>query len=317
MIYTVTLNPALDKEYTVSRLNMDEVLRALSIQLDYGGKGFNVSRMLVSLGSKNAAIGFLGGTTGKFLQDGLSDLGIQTDFIWITGETRTNISVVSKADAHTIKINEPGPTISADESTKLIRKIKGLVHPGDWWVLAGSLPPGVQADIYARMISIINAGGGKAVLDTSGEPLELGCQAKPFLVKPNTFEAAQLTGMPADTPEQLMDLAPFIHKMGVENLIISAGKKKSYLSNGKNRWFGVSPPIEEINPIGAGDAMVAGFVWRLEKGDSMQSAFPWGIACGTAAANQPGTGMAARPQIEQLVQKVMIEEVQQEEAQNL
>ena len=309
MIFTVTLNPALDKEYTVPDLKMDEVLRASSIHIDYGGKGFNVSRMLTSLGAENVAIGFLGGATGKSLQDGLVDIGIQTDFVWISSETRTNVSIVNNSDKHHIKVNELGPTVLPDEITILMEKIEGLIHPGDWWVLAGSLPPGVKADIYYQIITMINAGGAKTILDTSGQPLTLGCQAKPFLVKPNTYEAAQLTGMPADTPEQIFEITSSIHNMGVENIIISAGKKKSLLSDGKSCWFGASPPIDEKNPIGAGDAMVAGLVWRLEKGDSIKNAFPWGIACGTAAASQPGTGMATRSQIEYLVKKIQIEEV--------
>ena len=309
MIFTVTLNPALDKEYTVTNLKMDEVLRASSIKIDYGGKGFNVSRMLASLGTENVAIGFVGGATGELLQDGLADLGIQTDFVWISSETRTNVSIISNSDEHHIKVNEPGPTISPNEISMLMKKIEGLIRPGDWWALAGSLPPGVQTNIYARIITMINDGGAKTVLDTSGQPLILGCKAKPFLIKPNIHEAALLTGIPADTPKQLFEITSSIHSMGVANIIISAGKKKSLLSDGKSRWFGAPPPIDEKNPIGAGDAMVAGLVWRLEKGDPIKSAFPWGIACGAAAASQPGTGMAARSQIEQLVPKIMVEEV--------
>jgi len=309
MIFTVTFNPALDKEYTVTNLNMDEVLRTSAIKIDYGGKGFNVSRMLASLGTENIAIGFLGGAIGELLHVGLSSIGVETDCVWISCETRTNISIVSNADTHYIKINEPGPTISEDEISNLVKKIESLIRPGDWWVLAGSLPTGVHPGIYGQLITIINAGGAKTILDTSGQPLMMGCQVKPFLVKPNICEAAQLTSMPADTPEQVLEIASFIHGMGVENVIISSGKKKSLLSDGKGRWFGSSPPIDEMNSVGAGDAMVAGLVWRLEKGDPIKNAFPWGIACGAAAASQPGTGMASRSQIEQFVPKIIIEEV--------
>ena len=309
MIFTVTLNPALDKEYTVTNLKMDEVLRASPIKIDYGGKGFNVSRMLASLGTENIALGFLGGAIGELLHAGLSSIGIETDCVWISSETRTNISIVSNSDAHYIKVNEPGPTISQDEVSNLMKKIESLIRPGDWWVLAGSLPMGVHPGIYRQLITIINAGGAKTILDASGQPLMMGCQAKPFLVKPNIYEAANLTSMPANTPEQVLEIASSIHGMGVENVIISSGRKKSLLSDGEGRWFGSPPPIDEINSIGAGDAMVAGIVWRLEKGDSIENAFPWGIACGAAAASQPGTGMASRSQIEQLVQKTIVEEV--------
>jgi 1-phosphofructokinase family hexose kinase len=204
--------------------------------------------MLASLGTESIAVGFLGGAAGKSLRDGLVDIGIQTDFVWISSETRTNVSIVSNSDKHHIKVNEPGPTVSPDEISMLMEKIEGLIHPEDWWVLAGSLPPGVKADIYSQIITMINANGAKTILDTRGQPLILGCQAKPFLVKPNTYEAVQLTGIPADTPEQIFKITSSIHSMGVGNIIISAGKKKSLLSDGKSCWFGASPPIDEKNP---------------------------------------------------------------------
>lgn len=309
MIYTVTLNPALDREYIVPDLKMDEVLRASSVRIDYGGKGFNVSRMLAALGTESVAVGFAGGTTGKKLQEGLAEKNIDTEFVWVAGETRTNVSIVNDAGRHHLKVNEPGPTISEDEIWRLIKKIEALIFPGDWWVLAGSLPPGVPANLYAQIIQMINAGGARTILDTSGKPLELGCRAKPFLVKPNRYEAAELTGMPAGTPEQLLQIIANIHQMGVKNVIISGGKKKTLLSNGNGRWVGSPPSIVEKNPIGAGDAMVAGIVWRLGKGNTIIDAFSWGIACGAAAASQPGTGMPARSQIEKLIAGVQVEEV--------
>ena len=309
MIFTVTLNPAVDKEYSVSRLTMDEVLRATSMRMDFGGKGFNVSRMLVSLGTKSIVLGLVGGHAGDLLQNGLVSLGIETDFIRIAGETRTNISIVSQEQKHYIKVNESGPTISAYEISGFLKKIKELVQPGDWWVLAGSLPPGVPDDIYSQIIKIVQTGRAHAILDTSGQSLLLGCQASPFLVKPNASEAAQLSGKPYNTIRQLTEIPPFIHKFGVENVVISAGKKGALLSDGSSQWLGVAPKIKEQNPIGAGDAMVAGLVWRLAMGESLPSALKWGIACGAAAASQAGTGMAPRSLVETLLPKIELKEV--------
>ena len=113
MIYTVTLNPALDRELAVAAVAFDEVLRATDSRVDCGGKGFNVSRMLASLGAESVALGFAGGRTGEALRDGLRALGITTDFVEIAGETRTNVSIVTHDHAHYIKVNEPGPTITA------------------------------------------------------------------------------------------------------------------------------------------------------------------------------------------------------------
>jgi len=308
MIYTVTLNPALDKEYIVPKLAPNSVLRSSSVQIDYGGKGFNVSRMLVSLGAESITTGFVGGATGKILRDGLERMGIKTDFIEVSGETRTNVSVVSSHDEQYIKVNEPGPMISQEETKKLIRKIRCLIQPGDWWVLAGSLPPGINSDIYAQIITLINVGGAKAVLDTNGTPLELGCIAGPFLVKPNIEEAAQATGLSETTPVGLNNMIKAMHHMGARNIILSAGKEKAILSTVNRQWVGTPPKINEKNPTGAGDAMLAAIVYILEKGDTILDAFIWGIASGSAASSQSGTGMASKSTVEKLLKQVIINE---------
>jgi 1-phosphofructokinase family hexose kinase len=308
MIYTVTLNPALDREYIVPKLSTNSVLRSSSIQIDYGGKGFNVSRMLASLGTASIAIGFVGGATGETLRDGLEGMGIRTDFVEVSGETRTNVSVVSSDDEQYIKVNEPGPSISQEETNKLISKIRSLVQPGDWWVISGSLPPGIKTNMYTQIISLINAGGAKAVLDTSGIPLKLGCSAGPFLIKPNIEEAAQVTGLKSDAHANPNKMIEVMHNLGVINIILSAGKERSILSNGERQWVGTPPKIKEKNPTGAGDAMLAAVVYMLEKGDSILNAFIWGIASGSAAASQSGTGMASRSAVEKLLQKVIIYE---------
>src|SRR5260221_619446 len=131
MIYTLTLNPAIDREYTVSGLQFDTVLRADKVQTDLGGKGFNVSRLLQSLGVSSTALGFVGGKAGELLQEGLHALGISTDFVWVTEETRTNVSLVMPSGEHYIKVNEPGPRIEADKLRGLFAKIESLAQPGD------------------------------------------------------------------------------------------------------------------------------------------------------------------------------------------
>jgi fructose-1-phosphate kinase PfkB-like protein len=123
MIYTLTLNPAVDRELTVPAITYDTVLRAAQSQVDFGGKGFNVSRLLMGLGSASTAVGFLGGKTGEILQEGLQSLGIGTDFVWISGETRTNISIVTPTGGHYIKVNEKGPVIAPEKQQELLVKI--------------------------------------------------------------------------------------------------------------------------------------------------------------------------------------------------
>ncbi|HLO28361.1 MAG TPA: PfkB family carbohydrate kinase, partial [Anaerolineales bacterium] len=123
MIYTLTLNPAVDRELTVPAMEFDSVLRASHARVDFGGKGFNVSRLLSSMGTSSTAVGFLGGRAGELLQDGLQSLGIGTDFVWVSGETRTNISIVTQAHDHYIKVNERGPLVDEAKQKELLNKI--------------------------------------------------------------------------------------------------------------------------------------------------------------------------------------------------
>ncbi len=306
MIYTVTLNPAVDKELVVPEIAFDAVLRASETRLDFGGKGFNVSRMLHSLGAASVALGFAGGKSGELLRDGLEALGIATDFVWVGGETRTNVSVVTEPASHYLKVNEPGPTISAAELAELRQKVRGLARPDDWWVLAGSLPPGVETTVYAHLIQDIQSAGGRVILDTSGEALGLGCAARPFLAKPNDVEAQQLTGLPVETPAQIAAAAQAMQAQGVGNVVVSLGKAGALLAEETAVYQAISPTIQERNPIGAGDSMVGGLVYALSQGHSVAEALRWGIACGAATASMPGTAVGERPLVEQLLEKVLI-----------
>jgi 1-phosphofructokinase family hexose kinase len=307
MIYTLTLNPAVDKEYTVPCLAYDEVLRTSQIRIDPGGKGFNVSRMLKSLGTSSTAVGFVGGYAGELLQTGLEKAGILTDFIKINGESRTNISIIEDSGKHHIKLNEPGPRVSVSEIKTLLKKISTLAKPGDYWVLAGSLPPGVPDDIYAKIIQVLKENDAFAVLDTSGEPLRLGCLEGPFLAKPNSFEASELTHEPAESITDMISAGQKIHQLGVKVVVISAGAKGAIMNSGSDQWIGHAPIIEEHNPIGAGDAMVAGIVWQLAQAGEIKTALRWGLACGAATASQPGTSMASLEIINSLFDNTSIE----------
>ncbi|WP_319549264.1 1-phosphofructokinase [Desulfogranum marinum] len=304
MIYTVTLNPAVDRELTVGEIAFDTVLRASQWQVDCGGKGFNVARMLNSLGVPSVAMGFAAGKTGELLEEKLVALGIETDFVWVEGETRTNVSIVSSESSHYVKVNEPGPTIKESDLALLKEKIVTNVKPGDWWVLAGSLPPGVAADFYGELIELIHSAGAKVFLDTSGEPLKQSCAAGPLLVKPNDEEAHELTGLPVSTTEEIAVAAEALKKLGPANVIVSLGKEGALLVNGQDTWKAASPAIVEKNPIGAGDSMVAGVVWGLSEGVELSEALRWGIACGAATAGQNGTTVGTLAQVRDLLPKV-------------
>jgi 1-phosphofructokinase family hexose kinase len=307
MIYTVTLNPAVDRELTVPAVEFDSVLRATDARVDFGGKGFNVSRLLKGMSVPSTAVGFLGGKAGEMLQDGLKSLDIGTDFVWVPGETRTNISIVTQSGGHYIKVNEKGPQVDAAKQDELLERIESLAHPGDWWVLAGSLPPGVADDFYARIVNVLNRRQSMAVLDTSGKSLRLGCAEKPYLVKPNAEEAHALTGLPMETPAEIAAGATEIRKLGAKNVVISMGKAGALLQTDEGTWLTHSPKIKEKNPIGAGDSMVGGLVSALTRGLSLKESLGWGVASGAATASLSGTAVGSQKLIEKLLAQVEYE----------
>ena len=309
MIYTVTLNPAVDRELTVDDIAFDTVLRSSELRVDCGGKGFNVARMLQTLGVASTALGFAAGKAGELLSSKLQALGIETDFVWVEGETRTNVSIVSSATGSYVKVNEPGPTIAMEDIERLKQKIQARVRQGDWWVLAGSLPPGVPAEFYGEIIAIIHSAGARVFLDTSSEALKKSCSAGPLLVKPNDEEAHELTGLPVGSTAEIAEAAKAICAMGPQSVIVSLGKDGALLVNGSGAWKAVSPTIAEKNPIGAGDSMVAGIVWGLSEGEELAESLRRGIACGAATASMSGTTVGSRSMVMELLAQVRLEKL--------
>ncbi len=307
MIYTLTLNPAVDRELIIPRLELDTVLRAKSVVVDCGGKGINVSRALLALGVRSVASGFLGGNNGKFLLEGLHTSGISTDFVWLEQETRINISIFAEHDGHYIKVNENGPSVNSNDQQKMLAKVSELAQSGDWWILAGNLPPNVSQDFYATILKILNQQGANAILDTSGEALQFGLQERPFLVKPNAEEAGVLTGTSTETSVQLKNIATMIRGMGAQNVIISLGKQGALLQTRGGTWLAHAPTIEQKNPTGAGDSMVGGMVYALQRGLGMKEALTWGVACGAATASLPGTQVGSKNLVTSFLTDIHVE----------
>jgi 1-phosphofructokinase len=173
-IVTVIPNPALDRTLTVECMRFNEMTRATTSRLDWGGKGFNISRALRALGAESVAMGFVGGATGQMLERGLKEERITTDFVRVAGETRTNTVITDADGGRYIKVNEAGPRLRTAELATSLDRVHERVRPTDLRVLFGSLPPGVPSDFYAQLIGLVQAAGARALLDTTGEALRLG-----------------------------------------------------------------------------------------------------------------------------------------------
>ena len=306
MIYTITLNPALDKQLTVAEIRFNDVLIAEGVQLDFGGKGFNVSRMLKELNQPSKAFGLLGGQTGKTIEAGLKAQGIEVISIPVSGETRTNVSVVTTGGSKHIKVNEKGPKISEAELQQVFTYISEKASSGTLWVLAGSIPPGVDVTVYQKMTEKIKELGGDVVLDTSGAALKQGVLAHPKLVKPNLFELSQLTGREITSLQEILDNPELTRNVGAQFVAISAGDKGALLTDGEKISVCLPPEIQEANPVGAGDAMVAGLSFALYHGYDLEQALMLGVACGTASAMQSGTRMPEWDLVEEVRQQVRV-----------
>ena len=308
MIFTLTLNPALDREYEVPAIAFGEVLRAAAIREDLGGKGFNVSRALLALGEATVAVGLVGGHTGRRIAEGLAALGVATELVELEGgETRTNVTVV--APGRHVKVNEPGPAVGRAEEERLVARVRSLARAGDLWVLSGSLPPGARPELYGELVGILQGAGARALLDTSGPALAAGCAAAPFVVKPNGVEASELTG--SALPPIAADHREFlsaIHRLGPAHVLLTLGAEGAILSDGARSWRAVPPAVDERSPIGAGDALLAGFAFGLARGFALPEALRWGVAAGAAAASLPGTAVGDRALVERLAAGVVIRE---------
>ncbi|MCX7681623.1 MAG: 1-phosphofructokinase [Anaerolineae bacterium] len=300
MIVTVTPNPVLDRTLIVPRIVWHEVIRATTTRLDWGGKGFNVSRALKALGMDSVAVGFIGGATGELLERGLRELGIATDFVRIAGETRTNVVIAEQDTGRYLKVNEAGPVVSAEEQAALLALVRRRVRPGELWVLSGSLPLGVPPAFYADLVVTVQQAGAQAFLDTSGEPLLLGCQAGPYLVKPNAVEAQEVTGQEIDDDDDALAAARFFLEQGVQVVALSLGAGGLVLASRGWAVRARPPQVEARNPVGAGDALLAGVAWAMLRGLTPEEIARWGVACGAAAAASEGVAFGSREEVEAL-----------------
>ena len=224
MITTVTLNPAIDKTITTSRLLPGQVNRGNSVKNIAGGKGINVTKVLRQYGSSVCALGFLGGYTGRFIEEYVEGLGAESAFTQIAGETRTSTNVLSM-DGYVTEILEPGPVICEEEKERFLQTYTEKLAGSRFVVLSGSSPKGLSTDIYAQLIELAERQKLRTVLDTSGELLVQGVMAKPFLIKPNTRELEYLTGRKLRELSEIREAALQLVSEGIAHVLVSMGEK--------------------------------------------------------------------------------------------
>ena len=292
MIYTVTLNPAMDKTLTVSGFEAGKVNRVKKVRTDPGGKGINVSKMLAVLNVESCAMGFLAGTTGDALEAEVKALGIRTDFIRVPGQTRTNTKITDPDSGLTTDINEPGPKLRGEHLDALRDKLEKTVRGGDTVVFSGSLPEGVPTDYYARLIPICRNRGVRTYLDTSGEALREGLKERPYMIKPNREELGELVGRKLFSVQDTVSAAREVALSSHSILCVTMGENGAIYCRNGITFYSEAPRILPECTVGAGDAALAGMIAAecddMEPRDSLILA----VACGAASAATPGSGSA-------------------------
>jgi 1-phosphofructokinase family hexose kinase len=307
MILTVTLNPSVDRLVYVKQLVPHDTNRILRVEEDAGGKGVNVARVLKRLNVPVIATGFLGGRAGRYVQHELSRIdGVECRFVWVKGDTRTNLAIQEEDGSPPTTLNERGPQIAPEELASLLQVIEALSGGARFVALGGSLPPGVPTDIYATLGDIAARRGAKVVLDADGEPLVQGLKASPFLIKPNENETERLLGRAIDTLEDAAQAARELHDRGIPVVVVSIGEKGAAVACAEGCWVAIPPTVRAISTIGSGDSMIAGVLSVLARDGAVEEAIRWGTAAGTATAMTDGSDIGTAEQIRELLPQVEV-----------
>lgn len=309
MIYTVTLNPALDKTVEIPGMALDTVNRITSMRTDPGGKGINVSKVIAKLGGESCAVGILGGESGRTLLAALEREGLRTHFRFVEGQTRTNLKIIDRALHTNTDINEPGLTVSPADLDALLRDLLGMVREGDIVVLAGSLPQGAPQDTYRVWTAACREKGARVCLDADGVLLAEGLKAAPYLIKPNEDELSRLVGHRLTDTDELIAEGRRLLKGGVTRVVISLGEHGAlYLRRNEVLYAeGLSVPVGST--VGAGDSVVAALAYADSLGMSDEDAVRLSTATGAANVMCSGTQPAEREAVEKLLPQVKIRRI--------
>jgi 1-phosphofructokinase family hexose kinase len=312
MIITVTLNAAIDKTLAVPNFRLGRRHRAVEQTAMAGGKGVNVARTLRALGQPVIATGVAGGPTGTRLVENLTEEGILNDFVRIRDESRTSTAVVDPTNGEQTEINEHGPHVSEGELELFVDKLLYLAKGAAVCVLAGSLPRGVDASLYGRIIEEMKRLGVTTVLDSEGEPLRAATRRGPDVMSPNELEAEGLVGYEFGDEDDRRSAVRGMVELGArESIMTLSDGCLALLGDGDRRVYRATlEPLEPVSAVGSGDAFLAGFVAARYGGRGHEDALRFAVACGAESTQHFGAGRVEQREVERLVPEVRVEELE-------
>jgi 1-phosphofructokinase/tagatose 6-phosphate kinase len=316
MIITVTLNAAIDKTMAVPNFRLGRRHRAVEQTSMAGGKGVNVARALKALGQPVIATGVAGGPTGTRIIEALTDEAILNDFVRIHEESRMSTAVVDPTSGEQTEINERGPTVSEGELDLFVDKLLYLAQGAALCVFSGSLPRGVDAGLYARLVDELHRLGVTTVLDAEGEPLRLATRAAPSVVSPNELEAEELVGHEfADDEDRRLAVGEMVEMGARESIMTLPAGALALLGDDadaarpRRLCRATLDPLEPVSSVGSGDAFLAGYVAARYDGSRNVDCLRFGVACGAESTQHFGAGVIDPREAQRLMGEVELEEV--------
>jgi 1-phosphofructokinase family hexose kinase len=312
VILTVTLNAAIDRTVAVPSFRLGYRHRAVERRTVAGGKGVNVARALKLLGRPVIATGLAGGPTGTRILEQLTEESILNDFTRIGDESRTNLAVIDPTSGEQTEINERGPNVAAGEVDRFVEKLLYLAQGAAFCVIAGSVPPGVDPDVYGRLVTQLKELGLSVLLDAEGEPMRAGLRAGPAVVAPNLAEAEEAVGHEFNDPDDLLLGLQSLIEMGAGEAIITreAGCVAILGEPAERRRFEAEiEALEPVATVGSGDAFLAGYLAARYQGAPTRECLAYGVACGAESTQHFGAGTIDPGEVERLLGQVEVREL--------
>lgn len=309
MILTVTMNPSIDVSYPLEELNIDTVNRIEKVSKTAGGKGLNVSRVLSQLNAPLKATGVVGGKFGDYLTEQLDKDGIPHSFSKIDGETRSCIAILHEGKQ--TEILESGPEVTAEEQEAFVAHFEELMADTDFITISGSLPKGINHDFYSLLIDKATEADVKVLLDTSGATLKASLENthKPFLIKPNETEIADLLGKEIHSNDELVEALEDKEFDGIEWIVVTLGADGAIVKHQKNYYRVDIPTIKVVNPVGSGDSTIAGLAYALSEGKSPEDVIKSGMVTGMLNTLEEKTGFINVDNFETLFKQIKVEKI--------
>ncbi|MDO4793111.1 MAG: hexose kinase [Filifactor alocis] len=309
MILTITPNPSLDISYALEDFALDEVNRVKKVSKTAGGKGLNVARVARLLGAEVVATGFLGGQLGEWMVEDLERSGVRPLFAKTAGDVRNCISILHRGKQ--TEILEEGPLLSAKDEEAFFDLLRGMQEKPNLVTISGSLPRGLGIDFYAKVVRFFDERGIRVVADTSGATFAemMESDLLPYAIKPNEKELEDFLGRKYELKElpQLMEKSPFGK---IPLLLVSLGDRGA-LARREGRWYRIEiPTITPVNPVGSGDATVAGLAFALERRLETEEVFKTAMACGVLNALEQATGMIDKTKFDDVYRKIIVERME-------